>query len=116
MTATSERVIIINKGAIVAEDTLDRLTTRLKKGLIYSMEVKTPSPAGVAALKKLSGISGISSVGAKLVIEMLPGHGEMRDQVIETAVKQGMGVLEFSAERVSLEEIFLQLTTVEEQV
>jgi len=116
VTATCERVIIINKGAIVAEDTLDRLTTRLKKGLIYSMEVKTPSPAGVAALKKLSGISGITSVGAKLVIEMLPGHGEMRDQVIETAVKQGMGVLEFSAERVSLEEIFLQLTTVEEQV
>jgi ABC-2 type transport system ATP-binding protein len=116
VTATCQRVIIINKGSIVAEDTLDRLTTRLKKGLIYSMEVKNPSANGIEALKKLSGISGITSVGSKLVVEMLPDRGEIRDQVIETAVKQGMGVLEFSAERVSLEEIFLQLTTVEEHV
>jgi hypothetical protein len=80
------------------------------------MEVKNPSANGIEALKKLSGISGITSVGSKLVVEMLPDRGEIRDQVIETAVKQGMGVLEFSAERVSLEEIFLQLTTVEEHV
>ena len=37
-----------------------------------------------------------------------------RDQIVEAAVASRMGVLEFSAERVSLEEIFLQLTTVEQ--
>ena len=34
-------------------------------------------------------------------------------RTLETAVREQMGVLEFSAERVSLEEIFLQLTTEE---
>ena len=47
------------------------------------------------------------------MIEIAPGASELRDKIVETAVKEQMGVLEFSAERVSLEEIFLQLTTEE---
>lgn len=115
VTATCQRIIVISQGQIVAEDTLDRLTTRLKKGLIYSMVVKNPAAAGVDAIRKISGISGVTAAGPKLVIEMAPGSSDVRDQVVAAAVGQGMGVLEFSAERVSLEEIFLQLTTVEHE-
>jgi ABC-2 type transport system ATP-binding protein len=113
VTATCQRIIVINQGQIVAEDTLDRLTTRLKKGLIYSMMVKNPAQNGVSAIKKISGVSNVTMVGTKVVVEVAPGTSELRDQIVETAVQEKMGVLEFSAERVSLEEIFLQLTTVE---
>lgn len=114
VTATCQRIIVINKGHIVAEDTLDRLTTRLKKGLIYSMTVRNPDQAGVAALRQIAGVKDVSAVGPKLVVEINAGGAEVRDKIVETAVQKGMGVLEFSAERVSLEEIFLQLTTVEQ--
>jgi ABC-2 type transport system ATP-binding protein len=114
VTATCQRIIVINKGQIVAEDTIDRLTTRINKGLIYSMTVKSPSESGISALRGVRGVQSVSAVGPKIVVEIKPDSGESRDQIVETAVKQGMGVLEFSAERVSLEEIFLQLTTVEE--
>lgn len=113
VTATCQRIIVINKGQIVATDTIEQLTTRLNKGLIYSLMVKSPASAGVEAIRKLPGISSVTATGPKLVVEIKPGGQEVRDQIVETAVKQGMGVLEFSAERVSLEEIFLQLTTVE---
>lgn len=113
VTATCQRIIVINKGRIVAEDTIERLTARLKKGLIYSMTVKNPSSDGLEALRKIIGIKDVSAAGPKLVIEINPGGSEVRDKVVETAVSKGMGVLEFSAERVSLEEIFLQLTTIE---
>lgn len=113
VTATCQRIIVINKGKIVAEDTLDQLTTRLKKGLIYSMMVKNPSPSGVDALRGISGVEGVTAAGSKLVIELSPGREEIRDQVVETAVREKLGVLEFSSEKVSLEEIFLQLTTEE---
>ncbi|HAR44395.1 MAG TPA: MFS transporter [Bdellovibrionales bacterium] len=113
VTATCQRIIIINKGAIVAEDTIERLTTRLNKGLIYNLMVKNPAAEGIAALRKIQGISNITPAGPKLIIEMTPGGQEIRDKIIETAVQKSMGVLEFSAERVSLEEIFLQLTTTE---
>jgi ABC-2 type transport system ATP-binding protein len=113
VTATCQRIIVINKGNIVATDTIEQLTSRLKKGLIYSLTVKSPSSGGVDAIRKLPGISTVTATGPKLVVEISPGAQEVRDKVVETAVTQGMGVLEFSAERVSLEEIFLQLTTVE---
>ncbi len=113
VTATCQRIIVISQGQIVAQDTLEQLTTRIKKGLIYSLTVKIASPEGVNAIKKIEGVGGVTSVGTKIVVEMKPGSKEIRDQIVETAVTQKMGVLEFSAEKVSLEEIFLQLTTVE---
>jgi ABC-2 type transport system ATP-binding protein len=113
VTATCERIIVINKGRIVAEDTIDDLTSRIKKGSIYSLLVKSPIQEGVSAIRNIAGIKTVTQVGPKLVIEIRSGSQEVRDQIVETAVQQKMGVLEFSAEKVSLEEIFLQLTTVE---
>lgn len=113
VTATCERIIVINKGRIVAEDTLDQLTTRIKKGVIYSLVVKNPLQDGVTAIRNIRGIQTVTQVGPKLVIEIQSGSPEVRDQIVEAAVKKEMGVLEFSAEKVSLEEIFLQLTTIE---
>ena len=113
VTATCQRIIVINKGRIVAEDTLEELTARMRKGHIYSMLVKNPTPEGLEALRKLNGVQSISPRGTQLVVEIHPKAQEVRDQIIETAVKYHMGVLEFSAEKVSLEDIFLQLTTVE---
>jgi hypothetical protein len=55
----------------------------------------------------------VTAAGNKLVVEIAPGSGEIRDQIVAAAVQGGMGVLEFSAEKLSLEEIFLQLTTEE---
>jgi ABC-2 type transport system ATP-binding protein len=113
VTATCERIIVINKGRIVAEDTIGQLTNRIKKGLIYSLVVRNPAQEGVSAIRNISGIQTVTQVGPKLVIEIQSGAQEIRDRIVETAVKQEMGVLEFSSEKVSLEEIFLQLTTIE---
>ena len=113
VTATCERIIVINKGQIVAEDSIDRLTTRINKGFIYSLVVKTPSVDAIDEMKQIEGVRSIAAVDSKLVIEIKPGANEIRDKLVEIAVKRGMGVLEFSAEKVSLEDIFLQLTTVE---
>jgi ABC-2 type transport system ATP-binding protein len=113
VTATCQRIIVIAQGQIKADETIERLSTRLKKGLIYSMSVKKADASGVDAIRKVAGVRDVSVAGSKLVVEINSGTEEIRDRIVETAVKTGMGVLEFSAERVSLEEIFLQLTTVE---
>jgi ABC-2 type transport system ATP-binding protein len=113
VTATCDRVIVINKGKIAAQDSLERLTTRIQQGRIYSMSVRHASADGVAALKTIPGIKSVSEVGDKLTLEILPESGEIRDRITETAVQHRMGLLEFVAEKLSLEEIFLQLTTEE---
>jgi ABC-2 type transport system ATP-binding protein len=111
VTATCGRIIVINRGRIVAEDTIDGLTMRLKKGLLLQMTVATSNSAGLDAIRAVPGVTGLSSVGPKLVIELAPNQGELRDRIAKAAVETGMGILEFGAEKVSLEEIFLQLTT-----
>lgn len=113
VTATCQRIIVINKGKIAAEDTMEGLTLRLKKGLLLSMNLKQASDSAVAAIRKVSGVSRVNATGPKLVIEVEPNHGELRDQIVAAAVSSGAGVLEFSSEKVSLEEVFLQLTTEE---
>ena len=113
VTATCQRIIVINKGRIVAEDSLESLTTRIKNGVIYSLIVKSPSSEGIDAIRKIAGVNQVTPKGSKLAIEIKPGSSEIRDQIIQTAVTRNMGVLEFTAEKISLEEIFLQLTTVE---
>lgn len=113
VTATCDRIIVINKGKIVAQDSMQELTARLKKGVIYSLEVKQALPAGLSALRAIGGVKDVSQAGNKIVVEIDPSAGELRDKIVEEAVQSKMGVLEFSSERVSLEEIFLQLTTEE---
>lgn len=113
VTATCQRIIVINKGSIVAEDTIEHLTSRMNKGLVYHLNVKKPSDQGVKALKSISGVTDVTPSGNSFTIHIDSKSSEIRDKIVETAVQQGMGVLEFSAERVSLEDVFLQLTTVE---
>lgn len=117
VTATCDRVIVINKGRIAAQDTLDRLTTRIQQGRIYSLAVRHPSNEGIAAIRSIPGIKsvtdGIAGEELKLTVEILPEAGEIRDRITETVVSHRMGLLEFVAEKLSLEEIFLQLTTEE---
>jgi ABC-2 type transport system ATP-binding protein len=113
VTATCERIIVINKGRIVAEDSIERLTGRMKQGLVYHLDVKNPAPAGIAALRSVPGVKEISVSGSKLLIEILPEQNELRDRLVEAAVHEKMGVLEFAPETRSLEDVFLQLTTQE---
>ena len=111
VTATCQRIIVINKGHIVAQDTIERLTTRMRQGLLFNLQVKNASSSGVSALKSLAGVKELTLEGNKILIEMIPNQTESRDQIVEIAVREKMGVLEFSAEKLSLEEVFLQLTT-----
>ncbi len=116
VTATCQRIIVINKGQIVAQDSIERLTTRMRQGLLFHMNVKSATSQGITALKAVPGVKDVALEGEKLIIEILPDQSELRDRLVEVAVAEKMGVLEFAAEKLSLEEVFLQLTTQEKSV
>jgi ABC-2 type transport system ATP-binding protein len=113
VTATCQRIIVINQGQIVVQDSIERLTTRMSQGQVFFMNVRSPHESGVRALRAIPGVKEVAVDGSKLVIEILPEQGEIRDRIVETAVSEKLGVLDFAAEKLSLEEVFLQLTTQE---
>jgi ABC-type multidrug transport system ATPase subunit len=105
-------VIIIARGEIMAQDTIEALTAKMQvQGTIpHRLTVKKIVNEGVAAIRALSGVKELKASGNQLTLEIDSGATEIRDQVTEAAVRSGMGVLEFSADRLSLEAIYLKLT------
>ncbi|MFB0545384.1 MAG: ABC transporter ATP-binding protein [Anaerolineae bacterium] len=108
---TCERVLIINEGRIVAEDTPERLTSRLKGAERIYLQVTQPSEEMIGELKKIPGITAVEAKGdGGYEIECSLG-ADRRPEIARTIVERGWGLLEMRLVGMSLEEIFLKLTT-----
>jgi len=111
---TCQRVVIINKGKVVAVDTPENLTHQLKGAATLYVQVAGNQDA--TAL--LSGLPGVSKVTAADRHDTFTGYEveaeanrDVRTDVARAVVQQGLGLLELRPTRITLEEIFLQLTT-----
>ncbi len=110
-----QRVVIINKGEIVATDSPANLTSQLQKTAKILLEVSGPSQALEQGIKNMAGVEKVSveSNGtSRFVIETDPSR-EMRSQIAAMAVEKGCGLLELRSIQLSLEDIFMQLVTEE---
>jgi len=115
---TCERVVIINEGKVAAEDTVDNLTSRLKGGertvlLVEGDEKKIKD--SISKIDLVKSVDILKNVGEdfKVTVE---SENDIRKILAKTVVDNGLGLLEMSSDKLSLEDIFLQLTTKEEEV
>lgn len=104
-----DRVLIINKGRIVAEDSPDRLRDRLVGAQRVSLKVGGDVDDLDDLLSRISGILGVVSIDGGFEIETAPGR-DLRPEIARTVVQSGFDLLELSPIGLSLEDIFLQLT------
>jgi ABC-2 type transport system ATP-binding protein len=105
-----DRVLIINKGRIVAEDSPQRLQSRLAGVQRVTLIVSGDNDGLKQLLDQIPGISGISQVGDGIFeFESLPGQ-DARPEVARRVVAAGYDLLEMHPIGMSLEEIFLELT------
>jgi ABC-2 type transport system ATP-binding protein len=116
VSMTCDRVVIINKGKIVAVDTPQNLTTQLKGGQRIRVEVQAPEAPLRDALTRLPGASRVQIEPARnngrfiVNLEAAPGQ-DIRSQIAAAVVQKGWGLYELRGVSLSLEEIFLELTT-----
>jgi ABC-2 type transport system ATP-binding protein len=104
------RVLIINKGRIVTEDTPERLQARLTGSQHVAVRVRGEVDDLLPILSQIPGVLNITPVGDNgFEFETLPGN-DARPQVAREIIKAGLDLLEFRPINLSLEEIFLQLT------
>jgi gliding motility-associated transport system ATP-binding protein len=117
VSQTCQRVVIINKGRVVAVDTPDNLTARLSGAETLYVHVDA---GGADASAVLAAVGGVTRVGPA---DMRPGSGifevqsergrDVRRDIAREIVTRGWGLLELRPMRISLEEVFLQVTTEE---
>jgi ABC-2 type transport system ATP-binding protein len=115
VSQTCQRVVIINKGRVVAVDTPDNLTSRLRGSETMYVQVDAN---GANAAVPLGGIPGVTRVveadrkDGVVGYEVESEHGrDVRRDLARAIVSSGWGLLELRPMRMSLEEIFLSLTT-----
>ncbi|MBI3484564.1 MAG: ABC transporter ATP-binding protein, partial [Acidobacteria bacterium] len=125
VSMTCDRVVIINKGRVAAVDTPQNLTAQLKGAERVRLEGRAGvAPGGVAhdaeILALLQQVPGVRSVAMPpmdarrhfvATVECQPEYDDIRAALAAKVVGAGHELLELRSLRLSLEDIFLQLTT-----
>jgi ABC-2 type transport system ATP-binding protein len=116
-TAVCQRVVIINAGRIVAEDTPDRLSARLRRSEKISVATRAPAPDASEQLRSLPGVLNVfdGAEPGNYLIECELGR-DVREDVARFVVNREWGLLELKAIAMTLEDVFLKLTQREEGV
>ncbi|HLF80360.1 MAG TPA: ATP-binding cassette domain-containing protein [Anaerolineales bacterium] len=111
-----DRVLIINRGRIVAEDTPANLQAQLAGAERVLVRAAAETAELTRALRKVPGLDAIEPTGEEGLLELSgPPGKDLRPAVARAVVKAGLDLLELRAVGVSLESIFLQLTREETQ-
>ncbi len=111
---TSDRVVIIDKGEIKAEDTPENLSKRITRSHRFHLKVKNFPPVSSEKIKKIEGIKNIevSITNSLTILEVETELGkDLREDIFNAIVKNGGIILEFRPVGISLEDVFLRLTT-----
>jgi len=110
-----QRVLIIDHGRIVAEDTPERLTSSLQGGMRVRMEFEQAPSDATAQLGSVAGVAMVEEVGAGTLEVTFDAGADLRCELAALTVNRDWGLLEMRSLEMSLEEVFLQLTTEEER-
>ncbi len=115
VSQTCQRVVIINRGRVVAVDTPDNLTRRLRGSETMYVQVDE-ARAGDArtAIERVPGVVRVAAGDAPGAFEIESEAGrDVRRELARAVVQSGVDLLELRPLRMSLEDIFLSLTTEE---
>ena len=115
VSQTCQRVVIINKDKVVAVDTPDNLTSRLRGSETMYLQVDAQGADAAAVLQRVTGVKRVAVADTKqqvvgFEIDSEAGH-DVRRELAAAVVSRGWGLLEMRPMRMSLEEIFLHVTT-----
>ena len=119
VAATCSRIVIISNGRVVAEDTPQNLDRRLKGAESISVTVRGPQDAVKKALRAVPKVLSVdpdldgqrgSDGGHAFTVQSEVG-ADIREALASAVVQGGFGLMELRPAHLSLEEIFLQLTT-----
>ena len=110
---TCQRVVIINKGRVVAVDTPENLTARLSGSETMYVQMDAPGVDVAATLAAVPGVTRVAPADQRVDSDAFEVESErgrdMRRDLAREIVMRGWGLLELRPMRMSLEEIFLQV-------
>ncbi len=111
-----QRVIIINRGQIVASDTPANLTHQLNQDARLHLMVRGPVPEVQAALQAVPGVKTVRGQENGTFTLEADLDSEVRPELARCVVQKGWDLLELKTQEFTLEDVFINLVTEEEHV
>ncbi len=115
VSMTCDKVVIINEGRIVAEDTTDNLGRKFSKSYQLEMTIEGNPEDVVEIFSQIPGILRVDNDGSTYIVD-IEKDKDIRAELSRKIVESGFGLLEFKTRTLSLEDVFLKLVTEEEGV
>jgi len=113
VSVVCERVIIIHEGRILAEDSIGNLSSLISGSKRIRLEVAGPAKKIAERLRRIDGIRQVRYDDSHFTLEC-SADKDPRSKIMETIVQGGWTLLSMESLEMSLEDIFLKLTTEEE--
>ena len=110
---TCQRVVIINKGQIVAEDTPQNLSKQRAGSERTHLLIKGEAEAVKAMLTAIEGVSNVEASEKEGLLDVMvenPAGTDLRSQLAARIISGGFELYELRSESLSLEDVFRQLT------
>ncbi len=107
--STCSRVLIINKGRIVADGAPEALENKEQSNVTINIEVEKSSPELLIKLKTLTGVLKVTFEGNKIVI-VADGKVDLRKDIVKIVTESGAGFLGLAQKHADLEDVFINLT------
>lgn len=114
VSLTCNRVAILSHGRILEEDSPDNLTRRMQKVSSVRVELDGPEQRAISVLTGIKGVSQVVPIdgaepGRTLVRVDAPRDVDVRREVANAIVQQGWGLLELTPDKLSLEDVFIDV-------
>ena len=113
--AVCDRVIVINKGKLVADDTAENLSHNLTEDFRYIARIEGPEEELLKLLNSTGGLKEVQALGQKepgvyeFSVEAEPG-ADIRRDLFKRLSERSYPLLGLKSTELTLEDIFLQLT------
>ena len=115
VSKTCQRVVVINQGKVVAVGAPDELNRRLQGYETVLVTVEGPAAKIIDRLQRVSGVNLVEpreSADARMTLEIQAEKGhDVRAEVARAVVESQWKLFELKTSGMSLEDIFLKLTT-----
>jgi ABC-2 type transport system ATP-binding protein len=116
VSSTCDDVVIIDRGRVVAADTVENLSQRISGGKTLEVEVKGPASDVEKALQKSEGVSAVRPVakenrGLCKFEVTTDGSNDSREALFQCIVRNKWVLYQLTPLGMSLEDVFLKLTT-----
>lgn len=108
--ALCNRVIIINKGQLVVDDHISALGAVIKGEQLITLQFRSSPRKAIGDFSRIPYVNSIEEQENDTLVVHADASQDVRDQLFDTAVANGLRIIAMSTNAASMEEIFHQLT------